>query len=453
LAFSLLAFQIFGIADIIARYIAVRDLFNLTKAVVGSELMTATALFTVTRLEGIPRSVPTIHALILWAGLIAFRALGNLAHRPGRHADHLRTPTCENVILIGLNEWSVLLMKYLQAHAREPQRFIALLDENPRWTGRSVNGVRVFGPPAHLEAIIEEFATHGLDMDWVVVGEELSNEAAAEVRAICAQRHLDLFFIPNFGALCSARRRLSAKKCPDRLQSSGFPSDIRLSPYFLFKRMMDVIIASILIVTLLPLSVVIAFIVLVDVGWPLLFWQQRAGQGGRELQIYKLRTLRPPFDSRGQRIPEEQRLSCAGRLLRQTRFDELPQLLNVLVGDMSLIGPRPLLPRDQPPHASLRLTVRPGITGWAQVNGGTLLSPMEKDALDVWYIRKASIWLDLRVIGMTFLSLVRSDRRSEEALASAIQSHCQERGSSESLSSWFVPANATHTDKAGQQAD
>jgi lipopolysaccharide/colanic/teichoic acid biosynthesis glycosyltransferase len=414
--------------------------------------MTATALFTVTRLEGVPRSVPTIHALILWTGLIAFRALGNLVHKPDRHADHPRTPTHENVILIGLNDWSVLLMKYLQAHAPEP-RVIALLDENQRWTGRSVNGVRVFGPPAHLEPIIEEFATHGLETDWVVVGEELSHEAAARVRAICAQRRLDLFFMPNFGALCATRRRLYAKKCPDRLQSSDFPSDSRLSPYFLFKRMMDIVVASILIVTLLPLSVVIALIVLIDVGWPLLFWQQRAGHGGRELQIYKARTLRAPFDSRGQRIPEEQRLSRAGRLLRQTRFDELPQLLNVLVGDMSLIGPRPLLPRDQPPHSSLRLTVRPGITGWAQVNGGTLLSPMEKDALDVWYIRNASIWLDLRIIGMTFLSLVRSDRRCEEALASAVQSHCQERGSNESLSSWFIPANATHVDQADQRAD
>ena len=100
-------------------------------------------------------------------------------------------------------------------------------------------------------------------------------------------------------------------------------------------------------------------------------------------------------------------------------IDELPQLLNVLVGDMSLIGPRPLLPRDQPPSAALRLAIRPGITGWAQVNGGTLLSPTEKEALDIWYIRHASLWLDLRIVGMTFLVLLRGERRSEGALGEA----------------------------------
>ena len=131
-------------------------------------------------------------------------------------------------------------------------------------------------------------------------------------------------------------------------------------------------------------------------------------------------------------------------MLRRTRFDELPQLLNVLVGDMSLIGPRPLLPRDQPPNSAMRLTVRPGITGWAQVNGGILLSPMEKGALDLWYIRNASLWLDLRIIGMTFFRLVKSDRRCEEALAQAMQSHRQQQGSDPARSSRLATADAVH---------
>jgi len=185
------------------------------------------------------------------------------------------------------------------------------------------------------------------------------------------------------------------------------------------KRVFDAVAAAILILWLLPLLAIAAVAVVLDVGSPVLFWQQRVGRGGRELQIYKLRTLRPPYDWRGHRIPEEQRISWIGRLLRQTRMDELPQLLNVLVGDMSLIGPRPLLPQDQPPNSAVRLTVRPGITGWAQVNGGNIISPAEKAALDVWYIRHASLWLDLRIISMTFVSLFRGDRRSENALAQA----------------------------------
>src|SRR5262249_35418279 len=110
-----------------------------------------------------------------------------------------------------------------------------------------------------------------------------------------------------------------------------------------------------------------------------------------------------------------------GGVRGKARVDELAQLLNVLVGDMSLIGPRPLLPQDQPPTPTVRLMVRPGMTGWAQVNGGTLLSAREKEALDEWYIRHASPWLDLRIIAMTAASLIRGERRREDALAQALR--------------------------------
>jgi lipopolysaccharide/colanic/teichoic acid biosynthesis glycosyltransferase len=451
LAFALIMFQIFGIGGIVVRYISANDILNIAKAVLGAELMTAIVLFTVTRLEGIPRSVPAIHALILGAGLLAYR-VANLSGRRHRHADQLRRAAGENVILIGLNDWSVLVMKYLQAQGPERRRLIALLDDDPRWIGRSVNGVRVFGPPEHLETVIEEFETHGLRTDRVLVSgqlSELSEQAAAEVRSTCAQRNLDLVFLPHLNALGFEESCRSARKGLDQPQITA---EILLSQYFRVKRGIDAIVAFMLIFTLLPLLVLTGLIVLFDVGWPVLFWQQRMGRAGRELQLYKLRTLRPPFDRSGQRIPEKQRLSAIGRLLRQTRFDELPQLLNVLVGDMSLIGPRPLLPRDQPPNATLRLTVRPGITGWAQVNGGILLSSTEKNALDIWYIRNASLRLDLRIIGMTLLGLVKSDRRGEDALAQAMQLHYREPGSGEALSTWLITANTAHPDEAEQHA-
>jgi lipopolysaccharide/colanic/teichoic acid biosynthesis glycosyltransferase len=456
LVFSLVAFQAAGISGIVARYISVSDILNIAKVVLASELMTATALFTLTRLEGIPRSVPAIHALVLGAGLIAYRGLENIVSKHSKNADHRQHVISENVILIGLSDWSVLLLKYLQAQAPERRRVIALLDEDPRWTGRSVNGVQVFGPPAHLEAVIEEFATHGLRTHWVVVGgapSELSEQTVAKVRDICAHRDLDLLFVPHLNALGSVEPCSSVKEDSDGLTRSRFSSGIQPSPYFRFRRVIDAVIALVLIFILMPLLVATALMVLVDVGWPVLFWQQRIGQGDRELQLYKLRTLRPPFDRRGQRIPEKQRLSGIGRLLRKTRFDELPQLLNVLVGDMSLIGPRPLLQRDQPPNSTLRLAVRPGITGWAQVNGGTLLSATEKDVLDVWYIRNASLWLDLRIIGKTFFSLVKNDRRCEVALTQAMRSDNQWQGSNQTPSSASAAPDATHLSKVSQQAD
>src|SRR5262249_58330541 len=113
-------------------------------------------------------------------------------------------------------------------------------------------------------------------------------------------------------------------------------------------------------------------VVLLDVGSPIFFWQRRVGIYGQGFHIHKFRTLKPAYDAQGQPHPSADRVSWAGALLRKFRLDELPQLLNVLVGDMSLIGPRPLLPHDQPSNAIARLMVRPGITGWAQVNGGKL---------------------------------------------------------------------------------
>ena len=160
-----------------------------------------------------------------------------------------------------------------------------------------------------------------------------------------------------------------------------------------------------------------ALVVLLDVGSPVLFWQQRFGKGGRKFLLLKFRTLRPPFDWRGQPIPEAQRISRVGRLLRQSRLDELPQLLNVLVGDMSLIGPRPLLPEDQPSNPTTRLLVRPGISGWAQVNGGKFLTPEQKDEYDEYYIRNASPRFDLRIALMTLKVLFRRSHQSDHEVA------------------------------------
>src|SRR5262249_56616390 len=131
-----------------------------------------------------------------------------------------------------------------------------------------------------------------------------------------------------------------------------------------------------------------------------LSWQGRHGWQGRRFLVYKFRTLAAPFASAGNLVLAGRQPSVIGRQLRATRIDELPQLLNVLFGDMSLIGPRPLLPEDQPADTTIRLSVRPGMTGWAQVNGGKLLSKENKVKLDEWYVRNVSLWLDLRIVLM-----------------------------------------------------
>lgn len=420
---SLIGFAVFEICGGIRGYISVHDVVDLVKAVLVGELMTCSTVFTFTRLDGIPRSVPAIHALILGTGLLMARLWAHMADKNQKLANRPQHGRTEHIILIGLSDLSVLFMKFLETCAPGRQRVIGLLESEPRWIGRSVNGVPVCGPPAHLETLIDEFAVHGVTTDRVVVGSEpdkLSGEALVTIRSACARRGLDLVFVSDLFGLGAAGQTVQAvPPSPGPTPRHHAGRMVIPSSYLRFKRPIEVTFTLILLIALLPLWAISALLALLDVGSPVLFWQRRAGLGGQDFQLYKIRTLKPAFDRLGQPIPEGRRLSWIGRLLRQTRLDELPQLLSVLDGNMSLIGPRPLLPQDQPPNPSTRLMVRPGITGWAQVNGGALLSPEEKEVLDAWYIAHASLWLDLRILAMTVRSFLRGDSRSEDALAQA----------------------------------
>jgi lipopolysaccharide/colanic/teichoic acid biosynthesis glycosyltransferase len=142
---------------------------------------------------------------------------------------------------------------------------------------------------------------------------------------------------------------------------------------------------------------------------------------GRPFLIYKFRTLKAPFSSSGRPTGNVRRPSAVGRFLRATRLDELPQLLNVLFGEMSMIGPRPLLPEDQPTNTPIRLSVRPGISGWAQVNGAKLVTKEEKQQLDEWYVHNASLWVDVRIAMMTIKLVLKGRVSSQEMLADTEQ--------------------------------
>jgi lipopolysaccharide/colanic/teichoic acid biosynthesis glycosyltransferase len=189
--------------------------------------------------------------------------------------------------------------------------------------------------------------------------------------------------------------------------------------FWTLKRMIDCFVAGFLIATLAPLGALVALVVALNVGFPLIFWQQRPGLFGRPFKLYKFRTMCAAHDKHLRLIPDDRRSSAVGRVLRRTRLDELPQLYNVLVGDMSLVGPRPLLPRDQSPDYGARLSVRPGITGWAQVNGGRVISPSDKWILDIWYARNMSLVLDLRILLRTVKMVLFGDRVNIEAVDQA----------------------------------
>jgi lipopolysaccharide/colanic/teichoic acid biosynthesis glycosyltransferase len=182
----------------------------------------------------------------------------------------------------------------------------------------------------------------------------------------------------------------------------------------------DVAVALSAIVVLSPLLLVVAALVVIDVGTPTIFWQQRPGVRGRPFRLYKIRTMAAPYAADGRRIADADRISTVGHFLRRFRLDELPQLFNVLTGEMSLIGPRPLLRVEHVPGFDERVSVRPGMTGWAQVRGGRSLSAHDKAALDVWYIRNASFRVDLQILLGTLRVILLGERQADaDAIRSA----------------------------------
>lgn len=176
------------------------------------------------------------------------------------------------------------------------------------------------------------------------------------------------------------------------------------------KRALDLLGASLGLLALAPLMLPIALVVLVTLGRPALFRQVRSGLAGRPFTLYKFRTMREARDAAGRPLSDAERLTSVGRFLRAASLDELPELWNVLRGEMSLVGPRPLLPEYLPRYTqkeARRLEVKPGLTGWAQINGRNALGWEERFALDVWYVDHCSLGLDLKIIFLTLSSLLR----------------------------------------------
>jgi lipopolysaccharide/colanic/teichoic acid biosynthesis glycosyltransferase len=172
----------------------------------------------------------------------------------------------------------------------------------------------------------------------------------------------------------------------------------------MIKRWLDFFIALSVLVTLFPLIIVVGILVRVKLGSPVLFSQERPGLHGKVFKMYKFRSMLDAYDENGQPLPNELRITKFGAFLRSTSLDELPGLFNVLKGDMSLVGPRPLLVKYLPLYnqeQARRHEVRPGITGWAQVNGRNAISWEDKFKLDVWYVDNQSFWFDVKILFLT----------------------------------------------------
>lgn len=187
-------------------------------------------------------------------------------------------------------------------------------------------------------------------------------------------------------------------------------------------RITTLFFACVLLPLLLPALAVIAVAIAAVMGTPVLFRQDRPGKDGKIFQLIKFRTMKDGTDADGNPLPDEERLTRFGTFLRRTSLDELPELWNVLRGDMNLVGPRPLLVEYLPlytEHQNRRHEVRPGITGWAQINGRNDLSWDEKFELDIWYVDNRSTWLDLKIMALTLLTVFRARGINQSGHATA----------------------------------
>lgn len=185
------------------------------------------------------------------------------------------------------------------------------------------------------------------------------------------------------------------------------------------KRLIDTVLAAAVLALAAPVVLVIALAIRASMGRPVLFRQVRPGLHGRLFCIYKFRTMTDARDAQGRLLPDGERLTLLGRFLRSTSLDELPQLWNVLRGEMSLVGPRPLLPEyldRYTPEQARRHEVRPGITGWAQVNGRNATTWEERLRQDVWYVDNWSLWLDFKILWMTVVKVLRREGVSKRAM-------------------------------------
>ena len=190
------------------------------------------------------------------------------------------------------------------------------------------------------------------------------------------------------------------------------------------KNISDAIVSILGLLILSPVLLLVGFIVFFNSGFPIFFKQQRPGLNGIPFNFIKFRTMTTRIDENGKLLPDEKRLTKFGNILRKTSLDELPSLWNVLKGEMSLVGPRPLLMEYLPLYSKEQMRrheVKPGITGWAQINGRNAISWVEKFELDVWYVENQSFWLDIRILLLTIWKVMKREGVSHKKFSTMPQ--------------------------------
>lgn len=421
---SSIIFQWFRTREPITRFFSAFDAVQLLKPCILTAALTAALAFLLTRLDEVPRSIPVLHLILLTSGLLTARMVARLraTERESRSQRATRSP--QHILIIGASRLAWFFSRMVEELAPGEYQIVALLDERANMQHRSLNGHPIVGSPADLEKIMDAYKAHGVAIDKVVLAAEpgeLSRAVQDEVSRVCLTLNIDLEILPERLLAGWHARPITAARESQMFTPVTRSQLLHLDrSFWKAKRVIDFMVALTAATLLSPVILAVLGVVLIDVGVPGVFWQRRLGQNGAPLFLYKFRTLQTLFDPQTHERREARSPSSIGRFLRASRLDELPQIWNVLSGDMSLIGPRPLLPIDQPEDSAIRLSARPGLTGWAQICGGKLISAEEKTALDEWYIRHASLRLDVLIVLRTIYVLIAGDRRDETAISAAL---------------------------------
>jgi len=408
-------FFAFRIARGIWRYFSWRDLFLLALSVTTAVGSASFVSFTIDRMGPVSRTEPILHALILFAGLVLVRMIARQVERSKNLSRQSFKPgeaSIRQTLVIGtspLAEVYLRLAEEMATFASAPVDVVGVVAEKDRHVGRTIRGREIVGTVAEIKGVLERLSVHGVVVDTVVVAADerfLSPEALDELDQLESNGVRVIHLHKLFGE--PALQAVAAQESMDTSELGTWPG----------KRFADVAIALTMLIFIFPFWALLSTIVFLDVGNPIIFWQIRPGFRAVATRFYKFRTMRHAYND-GVAIPDDLRVSAFGRFVRRTRLDELPQLVNILFGQMSIVGPRPLLPRDLHEDGADRVRMRPGVTGWAQVNGGKLLNVRDKMALDLWYGHHASFGLDALILWRTVVAVCRGDRVDAAAIEEA----------------------------------
>lgn len=363
---ALLVFQWFQTGSPIFRFYSIRDGLELLKACALVAALSAFALFLISRLQDAPRSIPILHFLLLAFGLLSVRIVARLRESHGNAQQSNPAIRSQHVLIIQASRLAWFFSKMVEELAPGRFQIVAILDERTNMKHRSLNGYPIIGAPADLDKVVDDYAMHGVRIDQVVLAArpaKLSAGAWNEISRVCHRRRISVEVLPE---RLMARQpsndhdaALVASSSAGLAANPQYATPLRLDrPYWSIKRGVDLAIALAVLILTSPIALIVAALVLLDVGIPIVFWQERIGRNGAPLYLYKFRTLQAPFDRRTKQRRKAHSPSSVGQFLRTTHLDELPQIWNILSGDMSIVGPRPLLAADQPADARIRLSVR-----------------------------------------------------------------------------------------------